>query len=332
VIQRGQEAQVVFKLLQRDIALDCTTKVLSALFRPLLPGSIYIEAPSRLDVHLACAQLQGVIPSHPIELVPIEDAVDIVTCGSAGLAPEANSWVRVRRGVYKGDLAFVRQITEPSLNDDDVFPSSIVTINIIPRISDGETHKRKRVEPHVPEAAFIDSRRYGTECKQVEGKEDTWTFRGQTFYKDLLVCEVAMTGLNFKKVTPTREELIKWLESRDDVVSLAAKVALAKLTSVERTSALQPDDRVEVKAGWAQGKKGRVQSIRGDEVSLFMGDQPSGLVTILAKDLQKYFNIGELVTVISGPEAGLNGWCIGMEDSIVLVSEHGTHREVRTHI
>jgi hypothetical protein len=48
--------------------------------------------------------------------------------------------------------------------------------------------------------------------------------------------------------------------------------------------------------------------------------------------VEKYFNIGELVTVISGPEAGLNGWCIRMEDSIVLVSEHGTHREVRTHI
>ena len=96
MIQHGQEAQVVFKLLQRDIALDCTTKILSALFRPLLPGSIYIEAPSQLDVHLACAQLQGIMPSHPIELVLVEDAVDIVTCGSAGQGPEANSWVRVR--------------------------------------------------------------------------------------------------------------------------------------------------------------------------------------------------------------------------------------------
>ena len=199
MIQHGQEAQVVFKLLQQYIALDCTTKILSALFRPLLPGSIYIEAPSWLDVHLTCIQLQGIMPSHPIELVLVEDAVDIVTCGSAGQGPEANSWVRVQQGVYKGDLAFVCQITEPSLNDDDVFPSTIVTINIIPRISDSKTRKQKQVEPHVPEAAFIDSCHYGTECKQVEGKEDTWTFCGQNFYKDLLMCEVAMTGLNFKK-------------------------------------------------------------------------------------------------------------------------------------
>ena len=73
----------------------------------------------------------------------------------------------------------------------------------------------------MPEASFIDSHHYVTECKQVEVKEDMWTFHGQTFYKDLLMCEVAMMGLDFKKVTPMQEELIKWLESQDNVVLLA---------------------------------------------------------------------------------------------------------------
>jgi hypothetical protein len=70
-------------------------------------------------------------------------------------------------------------------------------------------------------------------------------------------------------------------------------------------------------------------SIKGDEVLLDDMMSPSSPpMTIRILDMQKYFAIGDHVCVISGPEVGLDGWCVKVEDRGVQVSEHGTYREV----
>jgi transcription elongation factor len=222
----------------------------------------------------------------------------------------------------------------PDGEDDGDFPSTIVTINLIPRIP--LEKKRKRKTHMVPEAAVLfDSHRYKSECKRIEQDEDgkqqenMWRFRRSTFRNGLLEIKVVMSSLNFKKVNPTREELGKWLECRDEDVVLAAKNVLVLSHSEKRASGLWPGDRVEVKQGWAQGRKGTVQSVKGDEVLLDDMTSPSSPpVTIRIMDIQKYFAIGDHVCMISGPEVGLDGWCIKVEDGAVQVLEHGTHREV----
>ena len=130
----------MFKLLQQRIdnensgIYNQTFQVTSAIFQPSIPGSIYVEVPSALHVRLACGSFHGT--KEPVELVSLDDAAAIMTCGVGRQLLDAHSWVRIRWGLYTGDLAFIRSITEfvPDGKDEDVFPSTIVTINLIPRI------------------------------------------------------------------------------------------------------------------------------------------------------------------------------------------------------
>jgi transcription elongation factor len=196
--------------------------------------------------------------------------------------------------------------------------------------------KRKR-EGHGtdrPEATFFDSRRYENQPECIErdedGKrqEDMWKFRGSIFRNGLLEMEVVMTGLNFNKVDPTKDELTKWLDCQDKDVALAARNTLAASRSEKHALEIKPGDRIEVKQGWAQGQKGRVQSIEGDVLLVDDISAPSPLASIPITDVRKYFVVGDLVCIMSGPKVGLVGWCIKIEGQTVMVSEHGTNEEV----
>jgi transcription elongation factor len=180
---------------------------------------------------------------------------------------------------------------------------------------------------------LFDSCRYTTECQRIkqdeDGKaqEDTWKFRRDTYRNGLLEKRVVVSTLNFKKVNPTREELEKWVESSDEDVALAVKNALVASRSENYASGLQVGDWVEIKQGWAGTKKGKVQSIERDVV-LVDDLTSSPLISVQISDVQKYFVVGDNMWVLSGPEVGLEGWCIKVEDGVVQVSEHGTRREV----
>jgi hypothetical protein len=343
----------VFSIMRQHIDKDKvgiedeTSKVYSVIFQSFLPGSIYVEAPSAKHVMLACNHFHGVTRREP-ELVSVIDAAAVLRCGMSQPSLKANSWVRIRRGIYSGDLAFVRQIIEvPGQNDDNFLTSStIVTVNLLPRISLEpltKQSKRKRTAHTInlqpinlrPEAEFFDgyatSRLPVTDCKRVtrdqDGKkqEDMWRFKKNTFRNGLLEKPVIMTSLNFEQVSPTREELGKWLESRDEDVVRTAKETIGKLRSD-----LRPGDRVKVTQGWAQGRRGEVQSIEGEEVTV-TDDGFAPLATLPIKALQKYFVVGDIVSVVSGSEVGVSGWCIEAKEGAVLVSEHGTQREVGVH-
>ena len=337
--QPGQEAEVLFKLLQQRIdkenagIKDQTFQVTSAVFQPLICGSIYVEAPSAQHVRLACGSFHGTKGS--IELVSLQDAEAVLNCGAGPRLLNEHSWVRIRRGLYTGDLAFVRCITDMVFDGgDDMNSSTTVTINLIPRIPLEKKRKRK-TRTFSPDAVLFDSRRYELECKRIgrdeDGKqqEDMWKFRRSIFRNGLLEIKVVMSALNFKQVNPTREELGKWMECRDEDVVLAAKNALVASRSKQHASGLSPGDRVEVMEGWVRGRKGTVQSIEGDEVSLDNITPSSPPLTIRITDVQKCFAVGDPVCVISGPEVGLDGWCVKVEDGGIQVLEHGTHREVR---
>ena len=282
--QRGSEAEIVGKIMKERLDKDSAgvkdeaSEVYSAIFQSFLPGSIYVEAPSKEHVALACSHFHGVMRHNP-ELVSVLDATAVLNCGTSRPSLETNSWVRMRRGLYSGDLAFVRQITDRVSvrgDDEDIFFSKVVTINLIPRIDLNRQRKRKRRTQGTtdrPQAEFFDGHAVNSsheaECKHVthderEGlQQDMWKFRRNTFRNGLLETSMAMNALNFKAVTPTPEELQKWLESWDKDIERIAKETLVKLRSEKRLSGLWPGDRVKVMEGWALGRQGKVQSIEG---------------------------------------------------------------------
>jgi hypothetical protein len=63
--QPGQEAEIIYKLLQQHIDKekasinDETFQATSAIFQPLIRGSIYVKAPSAQHVRLTCGSFHG---------------------------------------------------------------------------------------------------------------------------------------------------------------------------------------------------------------------------------------------------------------------------------
>ena len=160
--QPGQEAEVLFKLLQQCINKenaginDQTFQVTSAVFQPLICRLIYVEAPSAQHVRFACGSFHGAKGS--IELVSLQDAEAVLNCGAGPRLLNAHSWVRIRRGLYTGDLAFVLCITDRVFDGrDDMHSSTTVTINLIPCIP---LEKKQKCKPHTfsPDVVLFDSR------------------------------------------------------------------------------------------------------------------------------------------------------------------------------
>ena len=87
-------------------------RILSAFQRDSLPGMIYVEARSSLQVSQAIAGLVGVFPSRGITLVPIEEMASLLQIKQKDTSVVPGNWVRNRRGNYGGDLAQVIGIAE----------------------------------------------------------------------------------------------------------------------------------------------------------------------------------------------------------------------------
>jgi transcription elongation factor SPT5 len=86
--------------------------VLFAFQRDCLPGMIYVEACSSLQVSEAIVGFVGVFPSRVITIVPIEEMASLLQIRQKDTTVTPGSWVRIRGGKYGGDLAQVIDIAE----------------------------------------------------------------------------------------------------------------------------------------------------------------------------------------------------------------------------
>jgi hypothetical protein len=107
----GLEEEAVFYLLQRATSKH---QIRSAFTRGSVRGSIYVEG--ILDANMISLlnftpgiirkQSSGVVrqiiaPSDWMKLLTMQDPITVV---------KANQWIRVRNGLYKGDLGFLTHV------------------------------------------------------------------------------------------------------------------------------------------------------------------------------------------------------------------------------
>eukprot|EP01155_Anaeramoeba_flamelloides_P010326 Anaeramoba_flamelloidesa325274_259.p1 GENE.a325274_259~~a325274_259.p1 ORF type:complete len:1208 (-),score=352.74 a325274_259:52-3645(-) len=123
----GKEWSIVTELMQKSFNLQDTEKPLlikSALCLSSLKGYVYVEATRESHVQEA---IQGMtfINHFKLALVPIEEMVTVVTVKQKTTVIKKGNWVRIKRGLYKGDLA---QVVVPDIN------GTHVKVKLIPRI------------------------------------------------------------------------------------------------------------------------------------------------------------------------------------------------------
>ncbi|CAL8173496.1 unnamed protein product [Prunus armeniaca] len=99
-------------------------QIRSAVALDHLKNFIYIEADKEAHVREACKGLRNIF-AQKINLVPIREMTDVLSVESKAIDLSRDTWVRMKIGTYKGDLAKVVDV-------DNVRQK--VTVKLIPRI------------------------------------------------------------------------------------------------------------------------------------------------------------------------------------------------------
>jgi transcription elongation factor SPT5 len=103
----GREREAVVCLMQKSIDKGPELQIRSAVALDHLKNYIYVEADKEAHVKEACKGLRNIF-SQKVMLVPIREMSDVLSVESKAIDLSRDTWVRMKIGTYKGDLAKVR--------------------------------------------------------------------------------------------------------------------------------------------------------------------------------------------------------------------------------
>ncbi|KEH40208.1 global transcription factor group protein [Medicago truncatula] len=123
----GRERESAVCLMQKYINKGSDLQIRSAIALDHLKNYIYVEADKEAHVRevLYCLQRSSQYIGRQITLVPIREMTDVLSVESKAIDLARDTWIRMKIGTYKGDLAKV-------VNVDNVRQK--VTVKLIPRI------------------------------------------------------------------------------------------------------------------------------------------------------------------------------------------------------
>ncbi|XP_013417126.1 transcription elongation factor SPT5 [Lingula anatina] len=328
----GEEKATVIALMRKFIAYQFTDEPLqikSVIAKEGLKGYIYVEAYKQTHVKQA---IEGVgnlrMGMWQQQMVPIKEMTDVLKVVKETVHLKAKAWVRLKRGLYKDDLAQVDYV-EPSQN--------VVHLKLIPRIdyskmrgvlrsSANEPEKRKRAKRPTQKLFDIDAiRSIGGE---VTSDGDFFIFEGNRYSrKGFLFKSFVMAAIVAEGVKPTLSELEKFEDQPED----ASVELVPESRSVSEVSHnLAPGDNVEVCEGELIHLQGKVISIDGNKITMMPRHEDlKDPLEFPAHELRKYFKMGDHVKVISGRYEGDTGLIVRVEDNMVVLFSDLTMHELK---
>ena len=299
-------------IFQKTLRADVSNSVWirSAFTRDFLQGCVYVEAESLPAVVKVLRGIVGVarIPgsgSFGISLVDIQDRPLLLDMELNGLkySIKPSSWVRIKVGLHKGDLALVRHVDNSS---------PICEVYVVPRLAYDGIRKRGR---RPPLALFEVERAERVFKSKVEIRNQARLFRGKMYLKGLLLEHFHMYKLTSEGVNATEEELQRFrhLPEWDEAQKYISPIKLG--------------DRVRVISGTFKGGWGITTEIKELSVSLIWEGNEQDVRDILTRDIRKVFHLGDFVQVLYGPNRGDQGFVVhlGAEQVVLYKHQPATH-------
>lgn len=328
----GEEKTVVAHLMRKVIAYQNTDEPLqikSVVSKEGLKGYIYIEAYKQTHVKQAIEGIGNLrIGYYQQQMVPIREMTDVlkVVKETAHLKPK--TWVRLKRGVFKDDLALVDYM-EASQN--------VVHLKMIPRIdynqprgimrtpsSQEQGKKRKRRPPQ--KLLNVDAiRAIGGE---ISADGDFLIFEGNRYSrKGYLFKSFAMSAIVSEGVKPTLPELEKFEEQTE---GMDIELAPEKSSTGEITHNLVAGDMVEVTEGALITLQGKIIKVDGNKITLLPKHEDlKDPLEFPAHEVRKFFKMGDHVKVIRGRYEGDTGLIVRVEENIVVLFSDLTMHELK---
>ncbi|OEL21483.1 putative transcription elongation factor SPT5-like protein 1 [Dichanthelium oligosanthes] len=316
----GHERETAVCLMQKFIDRpDLQIKSVVALEH--LKNFIYIEAEKEAHVKEACKGLRNIIASAKIILVPIREMADVLSVESKSVDLSRDSWVRMKLGLYKGDLAKV-------------------TVKVIPRIDlqelanklDGNEVTKKKSFVTPPRFFSVDEARemhIRVDRRRNRDSGEYFDVVGNLMFKDgFLYKTFSIKSINSHNIQPSFDELEKFKRPGDDLNEDVA--SLSTLCANRKKGHFMKGDAVIVIKGDLKNLKGSVEKV--EDGTVHIQSKLPGLPRTLAfseKDLCKYFNPGDHVKVVSGIQEGVTGMVVKVEGHVLIILSDTTKEHVR---
>jgi transcription antitermination factor NusG len=291
---------------------------LAAFTRGPIRGHIYIEANMSTNILNLLRLTPGIMKrcGEPIvKLIPIEDRTAIICLpADQDLKFVVGQWVQVTKGIYKGDIGYIREIKA----------WGGVQLLLVPRIQlqvtslTNKQGKRRRTNP-APDCALFDPSIVETSLHVSPKKKGTssYFFNGCTFEHGLLVKELDSYSVSSFPVRISSEHHFLFLNSGHQTI-LKAKFP----PPLEWHFCLK--ELVKVMDGPHKDKLAHIKAIMPEllEVDLSSGE---GIIQLPWHKVCKQFVVGDFVKVVGGMHEGRTGWVHSvMESNISIIQRVGT--------
>ncbi|SCU91929.1 LAFA_0F06766g1_1 [Lachancea sp. 'fantastica'] len=324
----GREKDIVRKLLKKKFNLDKSMgnkklKILSIFQRDNYTGRIYIEAPKQSVIEKFTAAVPDIYPSQKL-LIPVQELPLLLKPDkSDDVRLEEGSYVRIKRGIYKGDLAVVDQISENNLE---------VLLKIVPRLDygkndevDADTNARKQKRPtfaqRPPPQLFNPTMALRMDQANLYKRDDRhFTYRNDDYVDGYLFKSFRIQYLETKSIQPSVEELARFgsKEGELDLTTISQTIRKAQAARVT----FQIGDRVEVLGGEQKGSKGFVTRTATDIIAVNLPQLGMKALEFPISSLRKIFEAGDHVTVVGGDHQGDAGLVLAVKNGqVTFVSD-----------
>ncbi|PRQ24879.1 putative translation protein SH3 [Rosa chinensis] len=325
----GKEREVAACLMQKYIDKP-ELNIRSVIALDHLKNYIYVEAEKEAHVREACKGLRNIF-TQKIALVPIREMTDVLSVESKAIDISRDTWVRMKIGIYKGDLAKVVDV-------DNV--RQRVTVKLIPRIDLQALANKLEGREVVKKKAFVPPPRFMNidEARElhirVERKRDPMTgdyfenIEKMMFKDGFLYKIVSMKSISTQNIHPTFDELEKFRKPGENGEGDVA--SLSTLFSNRKKGHFVKGDAVIVIKGDLKNLKGRVEKVEEGTVHIRpdMKDLPKTLA-INEKELCKYFEPGNHVKVVSGTQEGATGMVVKVDQHVLIILSDTTKEHLR---
>ncbi|XP_065199636.1 transcription elongation factor SPT5-like isoform X2 [Planococcus citri] len=328
----GEEKNTCLQLMRKFIAYMLTEEPLqikSVVAPEGAKGYIYIEAYKQAHVKQAIDRIGSLrMGVWKQQMVPIKEMTDILRVAREKVGLKPRQWVRIKRGLYKDDIAQVDYVD---------IAQNRVSLKLLPRIDYtipskalravqdiDDTLKRKKkkrpaAKPFDPEALRELGHEVGTDGDFKSFKNKRYSSKG-FLYDNFKMDNILVDG-----VKPTLSELEKFEEAPEGV-----DIELPTANKDESAGQIfSAGDNVEVCQGELIHLQGKILSIDGSFITVM--PKHNELKTPLefqACELKKHFKMGDHVRVISGRNEGDTGLVIRAEDNRTVVCSDLTMHEL----
>ncbi|XP_030921720.1 transcription elongation factor SPT5, partial [Geospiza fortis] len=269
-------------------------------------GYLYVEAYKQTHVKQA---IEGVgnlrLGYWNQQMVPIKEMTDVLKVVKEVTNLKPKAWVRLKRGIYKDDIAQVDYV-EPSQNQ--------ISLKMIPRIDFDRIKARMSLKD------------WFAKCKKFKRPPQRLFDAEKIRRKGFLFKSFAMSAVITEGVKPTLSELEKF-EDQPEGIDLEV---VTESTGKEREHNFQPGDNVEVCEGELINLQGKILSVDGNKITIMPKHEDlKDMLEFPAQELRKYFRMGDHVKVIAGRFEGDTGLIVRVEENFVILFSDLTMHELK---